>query len=417
MLHKTMLLLLLIPAFALCRPLLIKDYLDSQTPKIIVIDTTIRLTDLAKEKINNIFKDKKTEIIPLSDYLRRGNLLKETQVIFWGLLTPNGLLWKSLAGEQSAKIKENYTKIPDEMSFIMYGQDPLTKGNVLIFGAKKEESLTFYENKMDKEKSVNVFYKNEPAKTGMLDENFSASEFKSKIKKYTEKTVIKPDDVYQDRNITVYSYKILDIVIVTVPDKLDFLYIPKDVKPFGIMAKENNFRYQINSSYFAGTHTDAKHCGWLKIYGKQVDSSIMEDKQLKYITRIDKNSKMMENFYYKDFKPEQNENTLEFQTGPLVIENSLLADTAIRSSINWQRITQRTLIACTEKKNLFLISVREGADLIELGKLLLKLSVFKGKCLDVMNLDGGSSVSFYSKNIPELNYRLKTQLPLLIGIK
>ena len=85
--------------------------------------------------------------------------------------------------------------------------------------------------------------------------------------------------------------------------------------------------------------------------------------------------------------------------GRIVIENNTLADTAIKSSINWARKTKRTLIASLDNKELFLITVRENTDMIDLGKFLLKLVIFKDRKLDVMNLDGGSSTALYSKNL------------------
>ena len=99
---------------------------------------------------------------------------------------------------------------------------------------------------------------------------------------------LNPDDVLKDGNITVYNYRLLDMTIVKVPDTLNFIFIPKDVKPFEEIAKENNFRYMINSTYFAGTNIDAKHCGRLRIYEQEIYPNFAYDKQIKYLVRYNK---------------------------------------------------------------------------------------------------------------------------------
>jgi len=226
-----------------------------------------------------------------------------------------------------------------------------------------------------------------------------------------------PNETIKDGNITVYNYDMLNISLISVPDTLYYVLIPKDAAKFNSVALENNFRYQINASYFAGSAKDASHCGLLKIYNSVIDSSLIEDKQLKYIASFNKAEHKINFFYYKDFVSQNDPNTLDFQTGPLIVQNNKLAEEAIKSSINWKRKAQRTLIASLDNKEIFLVVVRKKTGLIELGNALLKLSVFKNKKLDVMNLDGGSSTALYSRNFPKLDYNSNAQLPLLIGIK
>ncbi|NES18723.1 MAG: hypothetical protein F6K41_07275 [Symploca sp. SIO3E6] len=48
---------------------------------------------------------------------------------------------------------------------------------------------------------------------------------------------------------------------------------------------------------------------------------------------------------------------------------------------------------------------------------LLTLSVFSGKTLHVVNLDGGTSTALYSQTNPELNLNEAAVLPILLGLK
>jgi hypothetical protein len=59
--------------------------------------------------------------------------------------------------------------------------------------------------------------------------------------------------------------------------------------------------------------------------------------------------------------------------------------------------------------------VTEKVVLNDLATSLRGLSVFQGGRLDVMNLDGGSSVALYLRDAPGWNYIAGDRLPILIG--
>lgn len=417
MFNKLILIIMLIPAVCSCQTLLIKQVLENPRGKVVVIDTTIKDVENAKKSINRFFNNSNLNIVTFEQFIKQKKELAELQPVFWGLFVKNGLIWNSLAGDRSDAIKKKYNSIPDEMSIITFGTNPFAHGKPLMFSSKTEKGMIFDRDIVDDNKSLNAFYKGKLVETGLMDANFNSSELSSNAVNSIPDKSLKPDETIKDGNITVYNYKLADVTIVTVPDTLDFIFEPKDVKPFEETAKENNFRYMINSTYFAGSNINATHCGRLKIYEKVIAPDIMYDKQLKYIATFNRKEHKIEYAYFEKHKMSDDPNTLEFQTGPLVIENNTLADTAIKSSINWARKTKRTLIASLDNKEIFLVIVRDNVDMIELGRFLLKLSVFKNGKLDVMNLDGGSSTALYSKNNPKLGYRLSSRLPFSIGIK
>jgi exopolysaccharide biosynthesis protein len=227
---------------------------------------------------------------------------------------------------------------------------------------------------------------------------------------------ITPDETITDGNITVYSYlKDPSLRIVSIPDSIHYVYSPKNTKTFLQIAKDMNFRYMINATYFSGSARDASHAGWLWIYGTLYEQ-VAEDKQLTHIVSINRLSKKISYTYYKDFKSELDKDCLEFQTGPLIIENSKLAEDCIKSSINGLRNAPRTMLASLDNKQMFFIISESSRDLITLGNYIMKLSVFYGKRLDVVNLDGGPSTALYSKNYSKLNYNDEAVLPFHLGI-
>ncbi|MDP4176202.1 MAG: phosphodiester glycosidase family protein [Bacteroidota bacterium] len=227
---------------------------------------------------------------------------------------------------------------------------------------------------------------------------------------------ITPDEKITDGNITVYSYqKEHRLEIVSIPDSIHFVYSPKNNKTFLQIAKDMNFRYMVNATYYSGYSRDASHVGWLWIYGTLYEN-VAEDKQLTHIVSINRLSKKISYTYYKDFKSELDKDCLEFQTGPLIVENNKLAENYINSSINGLRKAPRTMLASLDNKQMFFIISESSMDLITLGNYIMKLSVFYGKRLDVVNLDGGPSTALYSKNYSKLNYNEDAVLPFHLGI-
>jgi len=109
---------------------------------------------------------------------------------------------------------------------------------------------------------------------------------------------------------------------------------------------------------------------------------------------------------------------IEFQTGPLVIQANALDMPSIRQSINGLRAHQRTLLAYTEEDRMkFFITIRMSERLDTLGEYLLKLSIFEGKTLFVVNLDGGPSVALDTQAHPEMNHNGGAILPILIALR
>ncbi|MGE5681711.1 MAG: phosphodiester glycosidase family protein [Bacillota bacterium] len=240
---------------------------------------------------------------------------------------------------------------------------------------------------------------------------------KNPVSADTSKTKgIVPDEIITDGNITVSNYlKDYRLKIISIPDTVYYLYVPLNANTVKVTGEEGNWRYLINSSFFSGPRNNAKHAGWLRINGKTYEQ-ILVDRQLTHVVSINKSFDRINFCDYKEFVSDIDNNYLEFQTGPLVIENNKLAEDYINSSINGLRTAPRTLLASLDNRQMFFVICESYTDLIRLGNYLLKLSVFMGKKLDVVNLDGGPSTALYCRHYSRINYNTDAALPFLLGV-
>lgn len=160
------------------------------------------------------------------------------------------------------------------------------------------------------------------------------------------------------------------------------------------------------------------HAGWLSIFGTQY-TPLKDDRQLSHMVVLDTS------VGYIDFpsldlwdSSMTSKTSLEFQSGPLVIDANTVDTLSINASINGKSLHLRTFLAYTDEGNMkyFIISRRAGS-LAKIAEQLLTLPIFEEKKLSVMNLDGGSSTALYSQKHPGLNFNENHPLPIMLGIK
>ena len=143
------------------------------------------------------------------------------------------------------------------------------------------------------------------------------------------------------------------------------------------------------------------------------------DRQLTHIAILNRTTGEMDFKSLEIWGPSMSDNAnIEFQTGPLVIQANVLDLPSIRLSINGLRSHQRTLLAYTEEDMMkFFITARKPERLDKLGEYLLSLSIFEGKMLSVINLDGGPSVALDTQAHPEMNHNGDAVLPILFALR
>lgn len=228
--------------------------------------------------------------------------------------------------------------------------------------------------------------------------------------------MISADHVYHDGQYTVSGYDTLGMTIVSGIDTFDFYFYPESTASISENALNGGYLFMINGTYFDGVRGHAGHAGWLKIYGKVI-ANLRDEDQLSHVVVWDRPGRRFQILPRETFKSPKSDSTIEFQTGPLIIQNNQVTPEPIRKSINGRTAHLRTLLAISDHRKLAFVTVRKKVTLTDLADYLLKLTQFKGVELDVINLDGGSSVAFFSRNFPELNFNSDDHLPIIIGVR
>jgi len=226
---------------------------------------------------------------------------------------------------------------------------------------------------------------------------------------------ITPDQIIKDRPHQIYIYEKYEMTIISIADMFEFIYIPSNAESVDSAAKKGNYKIMINGSFFDGTRLAAEHAGWLRLFGK-IYSPIKDDRQLTHVFRFNLDEKKVNLIPYQEFRPLDDNRSIEFQTGPLVVDSNKVAQKYIAESINGLGKYTRTLLAITDRRHFHFIIIRKRLALDELGNYLTSLSIFSNKRLDVVNLDGGPSVALYVEKYPELNYNADARLPILLGV-
>lgn len=225
-----------------------------------------------------------------------------------------------------------------------------------------------------------------------------------------------PDSIARVGNVTAAIWAHPRLTVVDVPDTLAFYYLPQNDATLDSIARREDLRCLINGSFFNGARGDASHAGWLSQYGHRV-TPLMDDRQLTHIVRNNGTKRTITFLPVRSFVASEDPHLLEFQTGPLVIETGRIREDLIRSSINGATRHTRSLLATLDQHRCFFITVTERVTLTELAATLRRLSVFQNGRLDVINLDGGSSVALYLRDVPGVNSNAGDRLPILIGFR
>ena len=227
-------------------------------------------------------------------------------------------------------------------------------------------------------------------------------------------SLLHPDTTLESGNLVVQVWLRPHITVVGLPDTLVFLYLPRNEAPLDSIARRYNLRGLVNGSFFEGVRGNATHAGWLSMYGRTI-TPLMDDRQLTDIVRLNGTLGTVEVLPVRSFTPGGDSHCVEFQTGPLVIENGIIREDLIQKSINGSTRHTRTLLATIDRRRIFVVSVSDRVTLSELAATMLRFPVFQHGRLDVVNLDGGSSVALYLRDVARFNFNAGDTLPILLG--
>lgn len=214
--------------------------------------------------------------------------------------------------------------------------------------------------------------------------------------------------------ITLFHDPDWGLTIIQFRENFDFHYDPARSYSLDELGKQHPYRYLVNGSFFEGGYA---HAGFLSMDTVLV-TPWKNDRQLTHIAIMDLAANTL-SFVPSDSAntPNPAPHTICFQTGPLVIDKNVVDTLSIQASINGTGAHLRTLVGFAEPDLKYLIITRKPVHLDDLGHYLLALPMFYQRTLSVVNLDGGSSVAFFSREHPELNFGERKRLPILFGVR
>lgn len=178
----------------------------------------------------------------------------------------------------------------------------------------------------------------------------------------------------------------------------------------------------------ANLDTDTKpfweylHAGFLNYYGEHMFPLKVpgEDSQVTHVVRYDTEGNDVDIYDHDEFKPSSSgeDRYVEFQTGPLLLRDSIFQNEFMDNSKNGNIRRPRNIIFTTDNgKTKYFIIAKDSYKYHELLHVALNLQPLRGKLYDGISLDGGSSIMIYSEKYPEYSYLSYKRLPLIIGFK
>lgn len=194
-----------------------------------------------------------------------------------------------------------------------------------------------------------------------------------------------------------------------VTKKIPKLIINDDREKFAKdVLEESNFSLGINGGYFL---PDWSHAGLLEINGNVIVREAPNDKQVTGLVLINSDGisiEKVEDVY------QVNAQTV-FQTGPIIILDNQIQTTAISSAPNGPGKYLRSFIGTTTDGEIIIGISTKFITLDQLADFLVRNEYLKEKTIDIINLDGGSSVFIYSKENLKFQTNIYRTLPFILG--
>ncbi len=227
---------------------------------------------------------------------------------------------------------------------------------------------------------------------------------------------LQPQSSKARRGETVYYDAEIEMTIAPCNNTIDLLYFPSPKASLKTIAEKNNFKYVINGIYYYKSRGKAKPAGWYNDQGV-IPGKLSRNKAFSHIVQFDLNTREFKFIPLKFFNPKKRFSVLEFQAGPMIIENSRIINSSAMHFRNHEGQYIRTLLAVKDKKQAFFITIRTPVSLEEAAERIKSSEIGKKGSLSVISLESGKGVAFYSSEHPEYNFNEEDVLPLLIGVK
>lgn len=218
------------------------------------------------------------------------------------------------------------------------------------------------------------------------------------------------------RGETIYYDAEIEMTIAPCNNVIDLLYFPMPKSSLKTIAEKNNFKYVINGAYYYKSRDKAKPAGWYNDQGV-VSGKLSRNKAFSHIVQFDLTTREFKFIPLKFFNPKKRFSVLEFQAGPMIIENNKVINLSDMHFRNHEGQYIRTLFAVKDKKQAYFITIRTPVSLEEAAERILKADFCRKGSINVVSLESGRGVAFYSSDHPEYNFNEGDALPILIGVK
>lgn len=234
-----------------------------------------------------------------------------------------------------------------------------------------------------------------------------------------DQTTNQPDQCRQLETYTLCYDQNRTVQVVVFEGELGVSFSAKEAASLEEQANLKGYALAINGTYFSGSYVKADHSGLLQLAGERLYQIAYNDTQLTHVVVYNVLTQGLQFLPVQGFDLEkyQGAQYTLFQTGPLVIKDNAVQSAAIQNSINGAGRYFRTLLGQTSTGEKFFVVTRTNYDLNKLAEKILAFDVLKGRVLNVINLDGGTSTSMYVRDLDEFNFGASKRLPSVIGIK
>ncbi len=221
------------------------------------------------------------------------------------------------------------------------------------------------------------------------------------------------DGIYDELTSTIWTHA---------KNWFDLLYEPFDTPRFEGHDNAKKYRALVNGGYFNKIEGSIYHAGLLALNGQRYTPPVFDNSQVTHFLCQDSHwIRIMPNIDYHESLIDSCD-TL-FQAWPVIYSQrwTLIEEDTRPQSYIW-KAHKRTVLVLFEKagvQDVWFLTINEEETLTEVRNIVLREVRFIGTydTVQILNLDGGSSVAHMNYAHPELNIGRTKILPIVLGIK
>ena len=221
------------------------------------------------------------------------------------------------------------------------------------------------------------------------------------------------DVIYDELTSTIWTHA---------KNGFDLLYQPFNTPRFESHDSAKKYRALVNGGYFNKIDGSIYHAGLLALDGQRYTPPVFDNSQVTHFLCQDSHwIRIMPNVDYHESLIDSCD--VLFQAGPVIYsKRGDLIEEDLRPASYIGKAHKRTALVLFEKagvQDVWFLTINEEETLTEVRNIVLREMRFIGAydTVQILNLDGGSSVAHVNYAHPELNIGRTKILPIVLGIK